>query len=92
MGLQQNLVECDEIGLFAERPQTAIGAVDHVIDKSAGSNTANARRQRIANRELSNVKGRVPFSYPRGIIRDYLRTIQRIQQILPLSVRMRNDP
>jgi hypothetical protein len=67
MGLQQNLVECDEIGLFAERPQTAIGAVDHVIDKSAGSNTANARRQRIANRELSNVKGRVPFSYPSGI-------------------------
>ena len=64
MGLQQNLLECAEIGLLAEHPQPAVGAVDYMIDKPAGSDTGKPRHKRIAKRELSDVKGRVPFCYP----------------------------
>ena len=42
MGQRQNLLERQEILILLEQPQAAIGAVQDVIDDSAGGNACNA--------------------------------------------------
>ena len=83
MGLQQNLLDCAEIGPIAQQPQPAVGVLNHVIDKSAGSSTPNARHQRIVNCKLSDVKGRVTFSYPVDSGNQLQRLRRRAQEFSP---------
>jgi YD repeat-containing protein len=64
MCLEQHVFKRDEVGVLAKQPEAAIGAVENVIDHSAGRHTGDARHRGRLIRAVLNVKGRVPFSYP----------------------------
>jgi len=60
MSVQQDIVERQEIGLLAEQAQPAVGAVDDMVDQSAGGDTRSAGHVRRVNQRQTDVKGRVP--------------------------------
>ena len=61
MSLKQNLIERQEIIFLAEQAQPAIGAIEHVIDETAGSNASRTGHVQSLSYAPGKVKGPVPF-------------------------------
>jgi hypothetical protein len=59
MGLEQDIVKGEKVVVRAQEPQPAVGAVDHVIDESSGSDamrsgaTVRWAARRGSNRRLA---------------------------------------
>ena len=59
MGREQDFVKCENVVVRAQEPQPAVGAVDHMIDESSGSDamrsiaTVRWAARRGSNRRLS---------------------------------------
>jgi hypothetical protein len=71
MGPEQDIVKCEKVVIRAQEPQPAVGAVDHVIDESSGSDamrsgaTVRWAARRGSNRRLAP-EGLEQSQRPRG--------------------------
>ena len=60
MDLEQDIVKRGDVVVIAQKPQPAVGAVDDMVDKSAGGDTRSAGHVGRVNQRQPDVKGRVP--------------------------------
>ena len=61
--LKQDVIERQKVAVPAEQLQTPIGAVEHVIDRSARSDAKGSRQERQHNPKAGSNKGSRPFQF-----------------------------